>query len=69
MELTVKGFTASVLGGLTSLTGALIGGLALGLIEASLAMAVSSGYREAIVMGLLLVVLLTRPEGLLGKHH
>jgi len=69
MELTVKGFTASVLGGLTSLTGALIGGLALGLIEASLAMAVSSGYREALVMGLLLVVLLTRPEGLLGKHH
>lgn len=69
MAITVKGFTASIVGGLSSLVGALVGGLAIGLLEAGLAVAVGSGFREAIMMGLLLLVLLVRPEGLFGKPH
>jgi branched-chain amino acid transport system permease protein len=65
----LKGFTASVLGGMGSIRGALIGGLLLGVTESIGAGLISSGYRDAIAMGVLLVVLLVRPWGLFGHAY
>ncbi|WP_133871783.1 ABC transporter permease subunit [Paractinoplanes brasiliensis] len=65
VPLGLKGFTAAVLGGLTSPLGAIAGGLVVGVVEAVVTGLVSSGYRDAIVYGLLVVVLLVRPGGLL----
>lgn len=62
----LKGFTASVLGGMGSVTGAMVAGLLLGVAESLGAGFVSSGYRDAVAMVVLLVVLLVRPEGLFG---
>ena len=65
VPLGLKGFTAAVLGGLTSPLGAIAGGLLVGVVEAVVTGLVSSGYRDAIVYGLLVAVLLVRPGGLL----
>ncbi len=64
-----KAFTAAVIGGIGNITGAMIGGFLIGLIEI---MAVAlfpalSGYRDGIIFGLLLVFLLVRPTGILGE--
>ncbi len=63
--LGLKGFTAAVLGGLASPMGAIAGGLLVGVVEAFVTGMVSSGYRDAIVYGTLVLVLLLRPGGLL----
>lgn len=65
----LKGFTASVLGGMGSIRGALVGGLLLGVTENVAAGLISSGYRDAIAMVVLLVVLLVRPWGLFGHGY
>ena len=65
--MTLKGFTAAIVGGLGSAPGALIGGLALGLFESLSSGFISSGYRDAIALGLLLAVLMLRPSGLVGS--
>ncbi|WP_250004638.1 branched-chain amino acid ABC transporter permease [Actinoplanes sp. M2I2] len=65
VPLGLKGFTAAVLGGLTSPLGAIAGGLLVGVVEAVVTGLVSSGYRDAVVYGLLVAVLLVRPGGLL----
>jgi len=62
----LKGFAAAVLGGLGSSPGAVLGGLALGVLEAFGTGYISSGYKDAIAFVVLLAVLLVRPEGLLG---
>ncbi|XVV09830.1 branched-chain amino acid ABC transporter permease [Actinoplanes sp. CA-131856] len=64
VPLGLKGFTAAVLGGLSSPFGAIAGGLAVGVVEAFVTGLVSSGYRDSIVYGLLVLVLLVRPGGL-----
>lgn len=66
---TVKAFTASLLGGLGSLYGAFIGGIILGLVEALGAGFISSGYRDAIAYGVLIIVLLIKPNGLFGSKE
>ncbi len=66
VALTIKGFTAAVLGGLTSSFGAIVGGLLLGVAEALITSYLSSGYQEAITFGLLLIALVFRPQGLLS---
>ena len=66
--LGLKGFTAAVLGGLGSPAGAVVGGLAVGLVEAGVAGYVGSGYRDPIVFGVLVAVLLLRPTGLLHRR-
>lgn len=62
----IKGFTAAVVGGLGSLPGALLGGLLLGLVEQMASGYLSSLYRDAISMSVLIVVLLLMPNGLVG---
>ena len=65
----LKGFSAAVLGGLGSPLGALVGGLLLGLIESVTAGYLSSSYKDALALGLLVVMLLVRPSGLLGTRE
>jgi len=63
----VKAFTAAVLGGIGSLPGAMLGGLLIGLIEVFWAGYFSSEYKDVAVFAILVLVLIFRPTGLLGK--
>ena len=63
----IKAFVAAVLGGIGSIPGAMIGGLVLGIIEILAKTYISSQLSDAIVFGILIVVLLFKPTGLLGK--
>ncbi|AEH44134.1 inner-membrane translocator [Thermodesulfatator indicus DSM 15286] len=65
--LGLKGFSAAVLGGLTSGLGAVIGGFVLGLLESFAAGFISSAYKDAAAFVILILVLLLKPEGLFGK--
>jgi branched-chain amino acid transport system permease protein len=65
--LGVKAFTAAVLGGIGNLRGALLGGLALGLIENYGAAIFGSGWKDVIAFCVLVIVLMFRPTGLLGE--
>ena len=66
--LAVKGFAVLILGGLASIPGAIVGGLILGVSEAMAAGFISSAYKDVIAFLVMIVVLLFRPEGLLGKR-
>jgi branched-chain amino acid transport system permease protein len=65
----LKAFIAAVLGGIGNLTGAVVGGLLLGLLEILIVafFPAWSGYRDALAFGLLIILLLVRPTGLLGE--
>src|ERR1700683_1399635 len=63
----IKAFTAAVLGGIGSLPGAMLGGLAIGLLEELWAGYVNAQYKDVAVFGILMLVLLVRPNGLLGR--
>jgi len=65
--LAVKGFGAAILGGLGSFPGAICGGLILGLIESLGAGLLSSGYKDAYALIVLLAVLFFRPGGIFGN--
>ena len=65
---TMKAFVVCVLGGLGSIPGAIIGGMVLGITENLASLFLDSGYRDAVGFGLLLLVLIARPRGLLGKR-
>jgi branched-chain amino acid transport system permease protein len=65
----LKGFAAAVLGGFGSVPGAIVGGVALGLAESLSAILISSTYRDAIAFLILIVVLVFRPNGILGARH
>jgi branched-chain amino acid transport system permease protein len=65
--LAIKGFGAVILGGLGSFPGAILGGLIIGTIESFGAGLVSSGYKDAFALIVLLGVLFFRPSGLLGS--
>jgi branched-chain amino acid transport system permease protein len=60
-------FTACVLGGLGSVTGAIMGGLVLGLVESFGALAVGSEYSLTVASTILILMLLLRPQGLIGR--
>lgn len=62
-----KGFSAAMLGGVGSLPGAVVGGLALGLLEAFGSFYISSDFKDAIAFTVLLLILFVRPSGLLGR--
>ena len=63
----IKAFVAAVLGGIGSIPGAMLGGILLGRIETVSKAYISTELADAIVFGVLIVVLLFRPSGLLGK--
>jgi branched-chain amino acid transport system permease protein len=63
----IKAFTAAVLGGIGSLPGAMLGGLLIGLIEVFWAGYFSSEYKDVAAFGVLILVLIFRPSGLLGR--
>ena len=64
----IKAFTAAVFGGIGSIPGALIGGILLGIIEILGRAYISSQLSDAIVFAVLIVVLLVKPTGILGKQ-
>ena len=66
--LGLKAFVAAVFGGIGSIPGAMLGGLLLGLAESLSVVAGQSMWMDAAVFALLIVILLVRPAGLLGKH-
>jgi branched-chain amino acid transport system permease protein len=66
--LGLKGFAAAILGGMGSGPGAVVGGLALGLLESLGAGYVSSAYKDAIAFVVMLAVLMLMPSGLLGRR-
>ncbi len=65
-NIALKAFIASVFGGLGSVRGAIIGALLIGVLEALISGFINSGLRDLITFGLLIVVLIVRPQGLMG---
>ncbi len=63
----LKAFVAAVLGGIGNVPGAVIGGLLIGTSEVMVVGYLSSTYRDAIAFGILILVLLLRPQGILGR--
>src|SRR5215831_8822623 len=63
----LKAFVAAVLGGIGSVPGAVLGGLLIGTSEVMVVGYLSSTYRDAIAFGILILVLLLRPQGILGR--
>ncbi len=68
MEPFLKGFAAAILGGLNSLPGAIVGGLILGVAESLAGGYITVAFKNTLAFVVIIVVLLIRPEGLLGKE-
>jgi branched-chain amino acid transport system permease protein len=66
-SFVVRAFVVSVLGGLGNVTGALVGGLVYGIIESFGALWFGEGFKDVVALVVLLIVLLFRPYGLVGK--
>ena len=64
----IKAFVAAVFGGIGSIPGAMLGGVLLGVIQSLSTAYISSQMADAIVFGVLIIVLLVRPTGILGKQ-
>ena len=65
----LKAFVAAVLGGIGSVPGAMVGGVILGIVETMTKAYISSQYADAISYSILIVILLVKPAGLLGKKN
>ncbi|MGI4950218.1 MAG: branched-chain amino acid ABC transporter permease [Janthinobacterium lividum] len=65
--ISLKAFAANIIGGFGNIPGAILGGLALGVVETFGAAYISVPYKDAIAFALLLVFLLLRPQGLFGE--
>lgn len=63
----IRAFTAAVFGGIGSIPGAMLGGILLGIIETFSKAFISTQFSDAIVFGVLILILLVKPSGLLGK--
>ncbi|MFH0844536.1 MAG: branched-chain amino acid ABC transporter permease [Pseudomonadota bacterium] len=68
LEPFLKGFAAAILGGLNSLPGAIVGGLILGVAEALAGGFISVAFKNTLAFLIIILVLLVRPEGLLGTE-
>jgi branched-chain amino acid transport system permease protein len=66
--LTLKGFAAAILGGLSSPFGAIFGGVLLGLVESLAIVTISSGYKDVVSMTLLIAIMIVLPQGLFGRR-
>lgn len=69
LAIELKGLAVIIVGGMGSLPGAMLGGLALGLGEVFSVARIGSGWRDAVAFGLLFAILLLRPKGLLGRKR
>jgi branched-chain amino acid transport system permease protein len=69
LTLTLNGFIALAVGGLGSNLGALVGGAALGLLNAFSSNLIGGEYQNTVSVGLLMVILLLKPEGLFGARN
>jgi branched-chain amino acid transport system permease protein len=67
LALTLKGFAAAILGGLTNPLGAVVGGLVIGISEALAVIGISSGYKDVAAMLLMILMMIVLPNGLLGR--
>jgi branched-chain amino acid transport system permease protein len=67
-RIELKGLAIIILGGMGSITGAVIGAFILGAVETLAVAYISSGYRDAIAFGVMFLILVIRPTGLLGKR-
>jgi branched-chain amino acid transport system permease protein len=67
--LTLKAFTAAVLGGLSSTYGVVVGALLLGLFETLIGAQIAFAYRDPLIFAILIVILLVRPSGLFGVRE
>jgi branched-chain amino acid transport system permease protein len=67
-SLTLKSFVVAVLGGLGTMLGAVVGGLVLGIAESFTATYVGPTYPNAVSFGLLVLILVLRPTGILGRR-
>ena len=65
----IKAFTSAVIGGIGSIPGAMLGGLLLGLLEAIGTQFLGSSWKDVFAFGLLILILILRPNGLLGKSE
>ena len=65
----IKGYASAVLGGLDSMSGAMVGGLILGLAENLAGGFISSGYQTAIAFLIMILVLIFRPQGIMGRRQ
>jgi len=63
----LKAFAAAILGGIGSVPGAMIGGFVIGIVETLGGAYISAGYRDAFAFGILILVLIFKPSGILGK--
>ena len=63
----LKAFVAAVFGGIGSIPGAMLGGVIMGLTESLVTAYISSTWRDAIAFSLLIIILLVKPAGILGK--
>ena len=63
----IKAFTAAVIGGIGSIPGAMLGGLLLGLLESMGTQLLGSQWKDVFAFGLLIIILIFRPNGLMGK--
>ena len=64
----IRAFTAAVFGGIGSIPGAMLGGILLGIIETFAKAYISTQFTDAIVFSVLIIILLVKPAGLLGKQ-
>lgn len=69
LQLGLNAFYAAIIGGFNRVRGALVGGLAVGVLEAVAGGYLSVNYNTAVVLGLLILVILVKPEGLLGQKE
>jgi len=68
-SLAVKGFTCAVLGGLGSIPAAVTAGLVVGILEAASVSVLPLAYKDVVAMGILLVILFVRPQGLFTRRR
>ncbi len=69
IELAVKGIAVMLIGGLGNIYGAMLGGLLLGEVEVMSVAYLASSYRDAFVFGLMILIILFRPQGLFGSSY
>ena len=67
--ISLKGFAAGVIGGFGSLPGAIVGGMIIGVMENIGGMIFPSTFKDAVAFVFLIIVLLVRPSGVLGKKN